>query len=431
MSRLGTDNHARSRVPEEELVGSWHLTSVIVAMAISLPAFLVGANIFLSLGAGRGLLAVVAGCVILTGLAMLTMSIGAAARTNTYTIIQLVFGQTGGRFVTSILSATVFGWYGVTATLFGRICVEAVSDTIGNGPGEAIYVVVGSFLMIVTAVFGFRALDLLGRWTVPLMLLVLVASAYLILSPVGLPSVFATPPVANESIKSIGAAASMVVGSLMVAVTIAPDISRFSSSGREARRAAFNSYAVGVVLVLVFAGLPALVTGSNSLIENMSNSGLGLFALGILVLATWTTNATNLYSASLGMSQWFVVAPDWVVTVVAGIIGTILALAGILEHFVAFLLFLSIAIPPVAGVYITEYYAIAPYRALVFDDSDAEATWQPVAFFSWFLGVALGAAAPYLLDVTITGIPAFDATLVTSVSYWIARRRQQGKPTRF
>ena len=407
------DNYSTTRVPESETVGCVHLTGVIVAMAISLPAFLLGADIFLALGAFRGALAAAIGCLVLMALAILTMSIGAKVRLNTYTIIRSVFGDLGGRLVTALLSITVFGWYGITATLFGRICVKAFNETLGWAPSESVFIIAGSALMISTAIFGFRALDLLGRWAVPLMLFVLAASAYLILRPVGIDTVFNATPTPNTNISGVGSAASIVVGSLMVAVAIAPDIARFSKSQAQSVAAAILSYGVGVLLILFLAGLPALVTGSNDLISNMANSGLGLVALLILVLATWTTNATNLYSASLGMSQWFAARKDWQVTLVAGVIGTVLALARILDHFIDFLVFLSLAIPPVAGIYIVHYY-LRPTAD--FADS-AKAQWRPESFVAWFGGTAFAVVLTYGYETSLTTVPACDATLVAAGLY--------------
>jgi len=404
-------------VPESQTVGSLHLAGVIVAMAISLPAFLLGADIFLGLGFSGGLAAVAIGCAILTVLAVLTMTIGSETRLTTYTIIQSVFGDVGGRFVSLLLSMTVFGWYGITATLFGKICAKAVSQSFGLDLDDAVFIVPGSALMILTAIYGFHALDVISRWTVPLMFLVLAISAYVILgkSSVDLGSGFTSTH--SGRLTSIGTAASIVVGSLMVAVTIAPDIARFSRTPSAGRLAAILSYGVGVSVIFILAGLPALATGSNDLIENMTLSGLGVVALLILILATWTTNATNLYSASLGMKQWFRNSEDWVVTLLAGLLGTALALAGILDHFLEFLVLLSLAIPSIAGIYITDYY-LQRDRFTETNGAGARAErWRPSAFIAWSIGVGSAAGMTYGFDWSLTSVPACDATLVSAATY--------------
>jgi cytosine permease len=412
-----TDNYSATRVPESQTVGSLHLASVIVAMAISLPAFLLGADIFLGLGFAGGLEAIAIGCAILTVLAVLTMTIGSETRLTTYTIIQSVFGSIGGRFVTLLLSVTVFGWYGITATLFGQICVQAVSQSFGIEVDQSMFIVPGSALMILTAIYGFHALDVISRWTVPLMFLVLATSAYVILreSAVDLSAESLLPH--SGTLSSIGTAASIVVGSLMVAVTIAPDIARFSRTSSDSRNAAILSYGLGVSVIFVLAGLPALATGSNDLIENMTQSGLGVIALLILILATWTTNATNLYSASLGMKQWFRNSKDWVVTLSAGLLGTGLALGGILDYFLEFLILLSLAIPSVAGIYITDYYFQRNRRSAAAGFEATAAKWRPAAFIAWFVGVGSAATSTYGFDWSLTSVPACDATLVSAATY--------------
>jgi cytosine permease len=417
-----TENFSTSRVPESETVGAVHLAGVIVAMAISLPAFLLGGDIFLGLGFTRGIFAVAIGCAILAVLAMQTMAIGSETRLSTYSIIQSVFGATGGRFITLLLSITVFGWYGITATLFGQICNKALSTTFGIELDESILIVAGSALMILTAIYGFRALDIVSRWTVPLMFLVLATSTYVIVNDVGIDVVMRRAGNAQGQLSGIGAAASIIVGGLMVAVTIAPDIARFARRVSDSRTAALLSYGAGVSVIFLLAGIPALATGSNELIENMTRSGLGAIALLILILATWTTNATNLYSASLGMKQWFVSSKDWVVTLSAGVLGTALALGGILEHFISFLTFLSLASPPVAGIYITHYYVARDDLPIALDTSGSAPRWRPSAFVAWFCGTGFAVTMNYGFHWSVTSVAACDAALMAALTYWLLNR---------
>ena len=50
-------------------------------------------------------------------------------------------------------------------------------------------------------------------------------------------------------------------------------------------------------------------------------------------------------------------------TVAAGVAGTLVAIVGVTDVFIPFLLTLGIAIPPVAGIYLVDYFAVKGVRA--------------------------------------------------------------------
>ena len=86
----------------------------------------------------------------------------------------------------------------------------------------------------------------------------------------------------------------------------------------------------------------------------LSSSGLPVVGLVALILATWTTNVSNAYSGGLSLSV--LLGQDekksQVTTAVAGIIGTVLAAAGILNSLQGFLSLLSAIVPALIGTLI-------------------------------------------------------------------------------
>ena len=64
--------------------------------------------------------------------------------------------------------------------------------------------------------------------------------------------------------------------------------------------------------------------------------GLGVPALLVLILSTWTINSANLYSASLSLTATFPRVCQWKFTLLAGACGSLLAVAGIIDAFVSF-----------------------------------------------------------------------------------------------
>ena len=108
-----TSNYSHDSVPDDQTVSGIRIALVIIGIAITLPAFLLGAKIIVALGFIRGSLAIVAGGLIIAAVGMLTMTVGATSRLSTYLIIQFPFGRTGGRWVSLFLSITLLGLRGL------------------------------------------------------------------------------------------------------------------------------------------------------------------------------------------------------------------------------------------------------------------------------------------------------------------------------
>lgn len=55
---MKTDNHSNSVVPQNETVNGFRIGQIIVGIAITLPAFLVGANVIRAVGLRDGVIAI-------------------------------------------------------------------------------------------------------------------------------------------------------------------------------------------------------------------------------------------------------------------------------------------------------------------------------------------------------------------------------------
>jgi len=85
--------------------------------------------------------------------------------------------------------------------------------------------------------------------------------------------------------------------------------------------------------------------------------GLGFVGFIVLALVQWTSNDNNLYSAVLALNniiRW----DKWKLTIVAGVISSLLAAAGILGRIELFLTLLTVGIGPIGGIIIVHYYLL-------------------------------------------------------------------------
>ena len=224
----------------------------------------------------------------------------------------------------------------------------------------------------------------------------------------------------HEELASVSAGISIVIGSFFVGVTLVPDLARFARGRRDAIAGSFLSYGLGFPLVLLLAGLPVLVSAEPDLITSMTSLGLGIPVLIVMVFATWTTNINNLYSASLSIARMMPGVRDWVITLVSGAIGTLLALAGIMDRFVEFLILLGIIVPPIAGVYLADYFLLRPTRIDV-DQLDPVPDFRWDAMAAWTLGCAVG-FVERASDWSLTSVTAIDTLLTGMGVLWIWNR---------
>ena len=402
------NDFVNSPVPQEWTTSGWRIAFIKIGIVIALPAFLTGAELGSRLGLDRSTIAVVLGCLILACICSLTGLVATRSRLPTAVITQFAFGRLGAKAVNLVLATTLIGWFAVTVELFAD-SVQLISG--GGSPKQYVaYVMAGGFLMVITTVFGFRALTRLSNLAVPVLFVAIAAMAYFTAGNAGAP---ATPDTATLS---LGVAISAVVGGPAAGTVIFPDIARFARSTAHGCGAAILSYGIGMPLVLLLVGMTAVATGEKDLILIMAGLGLGLPAVAFLVLVAWTTNVGNLYSASLFLSAILRSLRHRALIIGAGALGTAIASFGITDYFIPFLVGLSITVPPIAGIYIADFFMRSErYDVERLDDG-------PAVRFPALICWAGGVSAAYLSargTITMTGIPACDSLLLSAGAFCV------------
>jgi len=395
------------------LIGVFRLVLILLALMIALPAFVMGAEISHALGATRAILAYLLGGAILGSIAAMTGAAGALKRCTTYELIGEAFGLNGARVVNGVLGLSLLGWYGVIATMFGH-ALGSVSPALGVLPAWAL-ALCGCMLTTGTAMMGFRALNALSALTTPLKVLLLAWTFGAALRG-GTGALWTYAP---STLTPLGSGVSMVVGGIVVGVVLSPDICRFAMSPRRAALGAGLAYGLGFPLVMILSGLPSLVSGERDMVKIMLALGLGVPAMLTVVLTAWSTNAFNLYATTLVARTLAPREPAWRLALLAGVIGTVMGLLGISALLLPYLLGLSIAIPPIAGIYLVNVKLGTPTQA---------ASWRVEAFASWLVGSGWAALAPRW-GWSLTAVAALDSILVSAAVY-LALRLVRTAPSR-
>ena len=168
------EDYATTPVPADKTFSGVRIGLVLGGIGIALPALLIGAEVGSALGATDTLRAVLIAAVIVTTLASITGIIGARTRLSTYMIIQFSFGRLGSKLVNFTFALSQIGWFAVNAFIFGEAAETIGRSGLGLNLGPSVYVVGGGILMTLSTIFGFKALDKLALFAVPLLFLTLV-----------------------------------------------------------------------------------------------------------------------------------------------------------------------------------------------------------------------------------------------------------------
>ncbi len=405
------EEYSLSQVPEGATYSGWHIALVVIGGTISIPGFLMAAQIGASLGLTRAAAAFGIGCLVLGLLGSATGAAGQKSGLSAHMLGQFAFGRIGGRAASLAIALSLVGWFGVISNLFAVAAHGLATTVFGDAPPVSVFVIVGGLLIVGVTLSGFKGLDRLALALVPVMIAFLLLAAWL--SRESISSWTGAPEASGMTLPT---AISAVVGSYIAGVAIQPDYARFAPSRRAALVSAFVALGMSFPLVLLCTAIPSVAAGESDLFKVMTLIGMGIPAFLLLGLAAWSSNVLCVYSAALSFTTVFRKLEFTVVVIGIGVVGTALALANVQDFLTQYLILLGISIPPIASIFAAD--------ALLFrsDYSDHAQVQLPAfrwpAMIGWVEGIAAGASS-YSGGLSLTTSPALDSIAVSLVVFMV------------
>jgi len=410
-----TQAHSTIPVPPGQSVPGYRVTLVFLGIAFTLTTLYIGAELALTLGLAVGMRAILIGSLILCAMSVPAAMIGAQTRLSTYMIVSRVFGRVGARLVNLILVLVLIGWYAVTAELFGRTGYLTVRNYFSSSPPEWLFTVGGSVLTIVTTTFGFRAVERLSQLIAPLLVALTGYVAYRALERVPWAALLAVQGTKVDLSTGISA----VIGGTVVGVVLMPDMTRYSRSIADCTLISVVGNGFGTSIALILAMLPAVAFHEMDPMKYMADLGLVGIAFVTLILSTWTINTINLYSTGLVTSTVLRNTPYSRIVLGCGIVGTVVAVIGIADRLIGFLVVLGLIVPPIASVYLTDFFVLGRRDY----SSNLDERQHGVTNINGILACAAGAAVgcfTYYTHAAITGVPTIESFVSAAVVYAVA-----------
>ncbi|WEM44458.1 cytosine permease (plasmid) [Photobacterium sp. DA100] len=403
---------SRNKTDLSNTASGFQIAMILLGILVT-PVLLASSSLGSQLTLGTAAAVITVGSIILTVLAVINISIGEKARLPTYGIVKYSFGSKGATAINIIMAISLFGWIAVTANMFGHSVHDLLATQLNLELPVPVIVAFGCVIFVASTAFGFEALGKVSKFAVPIIALLMFVILYLALN--------SSVPVAEKlSSLSFGAAVSSVVGTIIVLVATSPDFGSFVHNRKHAVLAGTLTFGLAYPVLFLVGAVPGSMTSEGSLLAAMAVIGTTLPAAILLVFACITGNAGNMFQGTLVVSTLFSQYPKWKITVVLGILATMVGSMDILAWFIPFLLFLGIATPPISGIYIADYFI---NRRKGYDEASLEndPAIKPSTFIAWGLGSLVGFCTVNGW-FTLTGIPSLDSILVASLGYFLFSR---------
>lgn len=374
---------------------SWYSLGIIWAGAmICIPSLLVGNTLISGMSLSKSLFVAFVGYSIVVLLMILQGIQSSDLGKSTVQVAGQVFGNKGSRTIISIILAVAcLGWFGIQANVCGAALANLLAVYHMNVP-----IPLASFLsglvMVISAIYGIKVLRVLSYIAVPLLVVICAYGLIQTLTGDHLQIIQNYKPKGNMSFMN---GLAITIGSFALGAVIAGDYSQFSNKRSDVLKAAiFGIIPAGVFMIGIGAVLTIAYKTSDitAVFMDIATPFIGGIAL---ILATWKTNLVNAISGGFALINVFNISKqkEKMAVGIAGMVGTLLAVVGILNYFTPIMSILSAMIPPVAGVMIASYW--------VMNKGDKN-SWREVegvnrlGIYSWLVGAVI-ASIPVVLSL--------------------------------
>jgi len=347
---------------------------------------------------------------------------------NTVLMGRICFGEAGSRlsdFLLGFAELSDFllgfaelGWYAWGTATAAIVLVRLLG--LADGFSMPLMVLFGlGFSMM--AIIGFKGLDVLSRLSVPLMFVLLLVSMYIATRDAG--GLAGLAAVLPHETMTFSAAVTMVFGTFASGATQATNWTRLARSGRVAVIASVVAFLLGNGLMVVAGAWCAMVYQQADIVEVMMLQGLSFAAVVMLCLNLWTIQGPTLYNVSAAACHLLRSERRRSATLAAAGVGIVLAIGGMYEMLIPFLVLLGSIIPPVGGVIMADFWYRhrGSFPAL---GTTSLPRYNLTGLLAYAVGAVLACASPWIAPLVGIGASALCYVVLVELG---ARRRAPGQ----
>ena len=270
---------------------------------------------------------------------------------NSVLLARFGFGDAGSKWPDFALGFTQIGWYA-----WGTATVALVFRQLLGLPQVVVIpmMIFFGFAFCWTAYIGYRGLEKLSIVSVPAMLLLIIWSFTISTREVG--GFAGLAGIAPTGTMTLGAAITIVVGTFISGGTQATNWTRFAKSAKIAVLASLFAFFIGNGLMIFAGAYGAIIYQQPDIVDVLTTQGLLLAGIIMLFLNIWTTQDNTVYNFSVAGCNMLRTENRKRLTVIGAAIGTVLAILGMYDWLVPWLLLLGTFIPPIGGVIMADFF---------------------------------------------------------------------------
>lgn len=332
--------------------------------------------------------------------------IGARVRLNAMETTTSTFGSIGSKFFATLNVLQLVAWVAV-------LNAQGASALAGlNFPLS--FPLTCIILAIFVAIWVYVGLQRTAKITTIVMIVLTLLLVVLTIKLFGI----STPGISNVVAENSNVLSFWNIFEISIAMPISwlPVISDYTKDAQEPIKAtAVSAIAYTIAsLWMYFIGIEIVGIGLNyTIAQSILLVGLGTVGIGVLVLSTVTTNFLATNSAGESAKAIYHKLNPKRVGVVVSALSAILAISGIMDHYINFLYLIASVFAPMAAVMLVSFYLDA--------NSECDVAVRYWNIFAWFAGfvtyqltsymdsVFLG---PTLLSIIVSVILAYLPILV-------------------
>ena len=370
------------------------LTAVQVGGAICLPVLLIGFEISRQFGLRAAIISILIGNALLFALAMIGAKMSADSDRTTVEHAGMHLGQTAKKLFAVIITLSMCVWFAIQAQMMAQDVLHMLPVLPFVTESTVAFMITA--IIIYCAMSGIKSIEKLATIAVPLLVATMIAAVYQ--GAGNVPAQVDTPSLLTSG------GLSLVLATSIAAVIDLPTFFRHALNKKESYKAAAATFLIGIPLVEFMGALLSHTTQASSLIDALycfEGSIWKIWILLFILLAGWTTNNANAYSASMSIKALFSRLSDRTAIGCIGIIAAVLSFCNIIGRLELFLASMGILIASMGGVMIVRSLIHIPTKKI----------YNQIAFVC---GIVVGFSC-LLLKGCITDIPIIDAFTVSAI----------------
>lgn len=335
--------------------------------------------------------------------------IGYKTACNSGLLYRYVYGDLGAKAPVIFMALLTICWQGIVVGAFGF----AWAQSFDSGTFYAVAIFAG-LLFTVTTYFGVKGLEMVSIPATIVLVLVGLYAGYMNVSAAGGWDGFMamSKASAGESPLTLVQGVNLVIGSWIVGAIVMPEYTRFAKKAWVAIAIPFIVMILAQWFLQIVGAMGGIVSGTYDFTTYMLAQGAVIGGIGVVAmsLALWTTGDSNLYLPSVQTASVFK-RPQKAMTVICGLLGTVLGL-GIYAKFMVWIDLLASIAPPLIGPLLVEFY-ILKRGSFARESLDKITGWNWRAFAAYFIGAGSTFFAPEWAAKALVGLA------VSVIAYWL------------